>query len=119
MFPGFETPPKIFPSPSFRKPTVAHWGELPTEQRNQASARIDEVSTKEMLRIMNREDASVAAAVEKELGQVAEAVELVVSALGDTGRLFYIGQVRADASVCWMPRSAPLPSTPIPRGFRG
>ena len=70
---------------------MAHWGELPTEQRNESSARIDEVSTEEMLRIMNSEDASVAAAVEKELGRVAEAVELVVSALRDNGRLFYIG----------------------------
>ena len=70
---------------------MAHWGELPTEQRNEASARIDEVSTEEMLRIMNREDASVAAAVEKELGRVAEAVELVVAALRDNGSLYYFG----------------------------
>lgn len=70
---------------------MAHWADLPTEQRNPASARIDEVPTPEMLGIMNREDASVAAAVEKELAKVARAVELVVHALRENGRLFYIG----------------------------
>ena len=70
---------------------MAHWADLPTEQRNPASASIDEVPIAEMLGIMNREDASVAAAVEKELDQVARAVEIVVSALREKGRLFYIG----------------------------
>ena len=70
---------------------MAHWADLPTEQRNPASARIDEVPTAEMLGIMNREDASVAAAVEKELDHVVMAVDLAVRALRENGRLFYIG----------------------------
>ena len=86
-----ETPCSKITHNRLSKPTVAHWADLPTEQRNEASTRIDEASTAEMLRIMNREDASVAAAVENELDQVAMAVELVVRALRENGRLFYIG----------------------------
>ena len=42
-------------------------GALTTEARNPASAQLDEMSTLEMLGVMNDEDAKVAAAVRAEL----------------------------------------------------
>ena len=42
---------------------MGNWSKLQTEQRNPATERIDEVSTLEMLSIVNREDALVPAAV--------------------------------------------------------
>lgn len=64
---------------------------LTTEQRNPASMDIDARSTEEMLRIINREDQGVAAAVETQVPQIMEAVELVVRALTSGGRLLYVG----------------------------
>ncbi len=65
--------------------------QLLTEQRNPASAAIDTVSTEAALRIINREDAKVAAAVEREIPAIARAVEAIASAIERGGRLFYIG----------------------------
>ena len=64
---------------------------LPSEQRNPASERIDAVSTKEMLGIINREDAGVAAAVEAEIPRIAEAVDAIAERFAARGRLFYVG----------------------------
>ena len=65
--------------------------QLLTEQRNPASAAIDTVDTEAALRIMNREDAKVAAAVEREIPAIARAVDAIRDALARGGRLFYIG----------------------------
>lgn len=65
--------------------------ELPSEQRNPASERIDAVSTKEMLEIINREDAAVAAAVEAEIPRTAEAVDAIAERFAAGGRLIYLG----------------------------
>ena len=69
-------------------PGQAHsTGELPaTEQRNPASARLDEMGTEEILRLMNAEDRKVPDAVEKALPRIAEAVEILVEAWGAGGR---------------------------------
>jgi N-acetylmuramic acid 6-phosphate etherase len=64
---------------------------LLTEQRNPASAQIDEVSTLEMLRIINDEDKKVAFAVEAALPQIAVAVDAIVERMERGGRLFYTG----------------------------
>jgi N-acetylmuramic acid 6-phosphate etherase len=64
---------------------------LPSEQRNPASERIDTVSTMEMLEIINREDAGVAAAVEAEIPRIAEAVGAIAERFEKGGRLFYVG----------------------------
>lgn len=64
---------------------------LLTEQSNAASANIDRVSTAEMLRIINAEDRLVAEAVEREIPQIARAVDAIVAAMKNGGRLFYIG----------------------------
>ena len=70
---------------------MSHWADLLTEQRNRASENIDELSTLEMLALINREDAGVASAVERQLPAIAQAVELISQALGAGGRLFYMG----------------------------
>ncbi|MDE2999257.1 MAG: N-acetylmuramic acid 6-phosphate etherase [Gemmatimonadota bacterium] len=67
------------------------WASLPTEQRNLASAQIDEAPTLRILEILNEEDSRVPQAVNAILPRVAEAVELVVTAVGNGGRLFYVG----------------------------
>ncbi len=62
-----------------------------TEQRNPRSRGLDLQPTREILRIINREDARVAAAVGRELPQIARAVEAIVLGLGRGGRLIYVG----------------------------
>src|SRR6056297_675328 len=64
---------------------------LATEQRNPNSTHIDTASTEEILRVINTEDHLVPIAVRRELPQVAEAVEIVVEAFENDGRLFYVG----------------------------
>ena len=68
-----------------------NWQELTTEQNNVKSENIDEVSTLEMLHIINREDKKVADAVAAELTSIADAVDLVTYSLKNNGRLFYVG----------------------------
>lgn len=62
-----------------------------TEKENPASASLDTKSTREILRIINREDRRVAPAVAKVLPQIEQAVELVVAGLAEGGRLIYLG----------------------------
>jgi N-acetylmuramic acid 6-phosphate etherase len=64
---------------------------LLTEQQNPASAAIDAVPTEEMLRIINQEDCKVAEAVGREIPAIARAVDAIVAAFENGGRLFYIG----------------------------
>jgi N-acetylmuramic acid 6-phosphate etherase len=66
---------------------------LLTETRYAPSARIDELSTTEMLEVMNRADREVADAVAREIPAIARAVDAVAAALAPErgGRLFYIG----------------------------
>lgn len=62
-----------------------------TEGANSASAYLDRKPSREILRLINREDRKVAPAVAKTIPQVARAVELAVEALGRGGRLIYLG----------------------------
>lgn len=64
---------------------------LTTEQDNPKSNNIDQMSTLDSLRLINREDAMVAAAVREALPQIAEAVDVIAKALANGGRLFYLG----------------------------
>ena len=64
---------------------------LLTERRNEASASIDLLSTEEALRIINAEDHKVTEAVEREIPEIAKAVDAIVEAFRHGGRLFYIG----------------------------
>lgn len=62
-----------------------------TEQRNPRSRNLDQKSTREILRVINREDAVVAHAVRREIPIIARAVDEIVARLRKGGRLFYIG----------------------------
>lgn len=64
---------------------------LPTEARNPRTMHIDEMSTPDMLAVINDEDATVATAVRKELPQIARAVDAIAERFTRGGRLFYIG----------------------------
>ena len=66
-------------------------GTLITESRNSHSVHIDEVSTLEMLTVINQEDATVPAAVASQLPQIAQAVDEIAARFAQGGRLFYIG----------------------------
>jgi N-acetylmuramic acid 6-phosphate etherase len=64
---------------------------LTTEQPNPASARIDQLATADMLRVINDEDRKVAESVTAEIPQIARAIDAIVEAFNKGGRLFYIG----------------------------
>jgi len=62
-----------------------------TEQRNPRSRGLDLRSTREILRIINREDARVARAVAKEIPAMTRAVHAIVAGMRRGGRLIYVG----------------------------
>src|SRR5689334_2407962 len=62
-----------------------------TEQENPRSQNLSSQSAREIVALMNTEDATVAAAVERVLDDVARAVEETVARLRKGGRLFYVG----------------------------
>ena len=62
-----------------------------TEQRNPNSTALGLKTTREIVRIFNEEDRKAVAAVEAEAEAIAQAVEIIVSAFQQGGRLFYIG----------------------------
>ncbi|MHC4714451.1 MAG: N-acetylmuramic acid 6-phosphate etherase [Planctomycetota bacterium] len=64
---------------------------LTTEKSNPRSRRIDRASTLEIVDIINREDSLVPAAVAKERKRIAAAIEIIVAAFRNGGRLFYVG----------------------------
>jgi N-acetylmuramic acid 6-phosphate etherase len=64
---------------------------LTTEARNPASEAIDSLSALEIVRLMNAEDAAVAAAVASQAEAIAQTVEIVAERLRRGGRLIYIG----------------------------
>ena len=71
--------------------TTDQLGALLTEQPNPASAHLDELPTLDMLRVINDEDAKVAAAVRTELPHIARAVDAIAERFARGGRRFYIG----------------------------
>ena len=64
---------------------------LITEQRNPNSMHVDSLSALEIVQLMNKEDKQVPLAIEKCLPQIAQAVECIVAAFQQGGRLVYIG----------------------------
>ena len=62
-----------------------------TEQENPRSKDLSSQSTAEIVALMNDEDALVAAAVQRVLGDVVKAIDETVARLEKGGRLFYIG----------------------------
>jgi N-acetylmuramic acid 6-phosphate etherase len=90
---------------------------LLTEARYKPSERIDELSTTEMLQVMNAADREVADAVAREIPAIARAVDAIAAALAPErgGQLFYVGAGTSgrlgvlDASEC--PPTFNVPST--------
>lgn len=80
--------------------------DLSSEQQNLRSVELDSKTALEIARIINNEDKTVAAAVEKALPQIAEAIDAIASALENGGRLLYVGAgtsgrlAALDASEC-------------------
>ena len=66
-------------------------GQLPTEQILTSARGLDEMSSLEFVRLMNEEDATVAAAVRRALPQIARAIDVVAAGIRQGGRLIYIG----------------------------
>jgi N-acetylmuramic acid 6-phosphate etherase len=62
-----------------------------SEQRNVASKNLDRMSAMQIVRLMNREDRKVAAAVGRALPAIARAVDAIVRAMRSGGRLIYVG----------------------------
>ena len=89
-------------------------GTLNTEQQNRASLNIDDLSINDILRTINREDKTIALAVEKALPEIEDTVRLTTTALRNGGRVFYIGAGTSgrlgvlDASECPPTYSAPV-----------
>jgi N-acetylmuramic acid 6-phosphate etherase len=62
-----------------------------TEQENPRTKNLSSATTADIVALMNAEDALVAAAVARVLGDVTKAVDGIVERLKSGGRLFYIG----------------------------
>ncbi len=64
---------------------------IKTEQKNKRTENIDMLATSEILSLMNEEDKKVAFAVEKEIGNIEKAVDIIYEKLSKGGRLIYCG----------------------------
>jgi len=64
---------------------------LTTEARNPASEDLDGLSALEIVRLINSEDAKVAAAVAEQTDSIARAIDVIAERLARGGRLIYIG----------------------------
>ncbi|HEY8500002.1 MAG TPA: N-acetylmuramic acid 6-phosphate etherase [Clostridia bacterium] len=67
------------------------YDDLTTEKSNPKTTDIDIMNTEEMLYVINSEDKTVAYAVEKEIPNIARAVDLITAKLKEGGRLIYVG----------------------------
>ena len=64
---------------------------MTTEARNEATKRIDQISTLDMVKLINQEDQKVAEAIQKELPNIAEAIDAATERYNKGGRLIYCG----------------------------
>lgn len=67
------------------------YADLSTEKPHPKFARLDRLSARQIVRLMNAEDRRVAAAVARAAGPIASAVDLIVEGLRAGGRLFFVG----------------------------
>ncbi|GGA86931.1 N-acetylmuramic acid 6-phosphate etherase 2 [Brucella endophytica] len=101
---------------SSRRRLFAELEKLVSEARNPKSVAIDLMTTEDILRLMNAEDAIVPGAVAKVIPQIDRAVEEIVRAFREGGRLIYIGAGTSarlgvlDASEC-------PPTFSVPKGM--
>lgn len=64
---------------------------LKTESVNPKTRNLDTMSVMELIRVMNEEDQNVVDTIKEALPQIEKAVQLVVRALNENGRLIYMG----------------------------
>ncbi len=65
--------------------------ELTTESTNPASNDLDRITTRDLVDLINAEDAQVAAAVALEADTIAAAIDTIAERLMQSGRLIYVG----------------------------
>lgn len=70
---------------------IENLSKLVTEGRNPDTMKIDQVSTIEMVRLINEQDQQVALAVAAAQEKIAAAIDVIAAKLGNGGRLIYIG----------------------------
>jgi N-acetylmuramic acid 6-phosphate etherase len=96
--------PKV--SPHKKSSAAIDLGHLATEQPNRSSTNLDTKSSLEIAQIINSEDAKVAGAVKRAIPSIAKAIDAIVHALNNNGRLIYVGAgtsgriAAIDASEC-------------------
>jgi N-acetylmuramic acid 6-phosphate etherase len=73
------------------RPQKSDLRQLPTEQILDTTSNLDQMSSLEIVRLINTEDATVAAAVRRALPQIARAIDIVADGLRHGGRLIYVG----------------------------
>lgn len=71
--------------------TEAKLGQLTTEMRNPQTRDLDNLTSLELVRLINVEDAKVAGAVAAEAGAIARAIDVIADRLAAGGRLIYAG----------------------------
>ncbi len=64
---------------------------LTSEQKNLASANLDQLSTLELVKLFNSEDEKVIQAIKLELPLIAASIDMIAHAFQQNGRLIYIG----------------------------
>ncbi len=64
---------------------------LSTEQFLQSAAHLDQMSSIDIVRLMNEQDATIAASVHRALPQIARAIDVVAEGIRNGGRLIYVG----------------------------
>ncbi len=74
-----------------RKGSISQLDQLATEQPNPVSVNLDTKSSLQIARIINSEDAKIAAAVERALPQIARGIDWIADGLAKGGRLIYVG----------------------------
>jgi N-acetylmuramic acid 6-phosphate etherase len=74
-----------------KKELLGHLNRLATEKPNPKSKHIDRLKAVDICRIINEEDQTIAAALDREISHIARAAEMAAEVLGKGGRLFYIG----------------------------
>jgi N-acetylmuramic acid 6-phosphate etherase len=79
----------VAPRPPMQSPEART--DVTTETSNSASEGFDTKSALEIARIINHEDAKIAAAVKKALPEIAVVMDIVARSLRDGGRLIYVG----------------------------
>ena len=101
------------PSKRYENDQASLLQQLTTESQNEASQGFDTKSALEIARIINHEDAKVAAAVKKAIPEIAQVIDQVARSLRDGGRLSISAQAPAAASRRSTPRSAHPPTPPL------